>query len=55
MNKRSSDAAGSDAELEKIKEEILDQVKKELQRVKEEIIKAVTEELHKAQLRTEES
>ncbi|XP_041657308.1 vasodilator-stimulated phosphoprotein-like isoform X2 [Cheilinus undulatus] len=47
MPKKGSD--GVDNDMEKIKQEILDEVKRELQKVKDEIIKAITEELRSAQ------
>ncbi|XP_069021241.1 vasodilator-stimulated phosphoprotein-like isoform X1 [Embiotoca jacksoni] len=49
--KKSSDAAGSETDLERIKQEILEEVKKELHKVKEEIISALIQELQSSQPR----
>lgn len=47
-NSNSNDAAGVDeSDLEKMKQEILEEVRKELQKVKEEIIGAFVQELQK--------
>lgn len=42
-----SNDAGDDSDLEKMKQEILEEVRKELQKVKEEIIGAFIQELQK--------
>ncbi|XP_075958038.1 vasodilator-stimulated phosphoprotein-like [Anarhichas minor] len=52
--KTNSDGAGNNSEMERIKEEILEEVKKELQKVKEEIITALIQELHSAQPKGED-
>lgn len=43
--KKNSDGAGSDTDMERIKQEIIEEVRKDLQKVKEEIIAAVTQQL----------
>uniref|UniRef100_A0A665TMT6 Vasodilator stimulated phosphoprotein n=1 Tax=Echeneis naucrates TaxID=173247 RepID=A0A665TMT6_ECHNA len=53
--KKNSDGAGSDIDMEEIKQDILEEVKKELHKVKEEIISAVMKELHEAQVKGEKS
>ncbi|XP_034745881.1 vasodilator-stimulated phosphoprotein-like isoform X2 [Etheostoma cragini] len=52
--KKNSDGAGSGCDLERIKQEIIEEVKKELQKVKEEIITVVIQELQSAQLKGED-
>lgn len=53
--KKNSDVAGSDGvDMERIKQEILEEVKKELHKVKEEIITALIQQLQSAQLQGEE-
>ncbi|XP_044079381.1 vasodilator-stimulated phosphoprotein-like isoform X3 [Siniperca chuatsi] len=53
--KKDSDGAGSDIDMERIKQEILEEVKKELQKVKDEIITALIQELQSAQPKGEVS
>lgn len=54
--KKNSDGAGSDVvDMERIKQEILEEVKNELHKVKEEIIAALVQELQNAQLKCETS
>ncbi|XP_036974625.1 vasodilator-stimulated phosphoprotein-like isoform X1 [Acanthopagrus latus] len=53
--KKNSDGEGRESDMERIKQEILEEVKKELQKVKEEIIKALIEELQSAQPKSDES
>ncbi|XP_039633212.1 vasodilator-stimulated phosphoprotein-like isoform X2 [Perca fluviatilis] len=53
--KKNSDGAGSDSDMERIKQEIIEEVKKELQKVKEEIITVLIQELQSAQLKGEDS
>ncbi|XP_040007448.1 vasodilator-stimulated phosphoprotein-like isoform X3 [Xiphias gladius] len=53
--KKNSDGAGSDIDTEQMKQEILEEVKKELHKVKEEIITALIKELQSAQLKGEDS
>lgn len=52
--KKNSDAGG-DTDMERIKQEILEEVKKELHKVKEEIIAALVQQLQSAQLQGEDS
>nr|XP_020477399.1 vasodilator-stimulated phosphoprotein-like [Monopterus albus] len=52
--KKNSDCAGGDTDMERIKQEILEEVKNELHRVKEEIITALIQELQNAQLKSED-
>ncbi|XP_068577506.1 vasodilator-stimulated phosphoprotein-like isoform X2 [Cebidichthys violaceus] len=52
--KTNSDGAGNNSDMERIKQEILEEVKKELQKVKEEIITALIQELHSAQPKGED-
>ncbi|XP_035846836.1 vasodilator-stimulated phosphoprotein-like isoform X1 [Sander lucioperca] len=53
--KKNSDGGGSDSDMERIKQEIIEEVKKELQKVKEEIITVLIQELQSAQLKGEDS
>ncbi|KAM7374948.1 hypothetical protein PAMP_007573 [Pampus punctatissimus] len=54
--KKNSDDAGSDgADMERIKQDIIEEVKKELHKVKEEIIAVLNQELQSARLKCEES
>ncbi|XP_078121643.1 uncharacterized protein LOC144527476 [Sander vitreus] len=53
--KKNSDGAGSDSDMERIKQEIIEEVKKELQKVKEQIITVLIQELQSAQLKGEDS
>uniref|UniRef100_A0A1A8BJI4 Vasodilator-stimulated phosphoprotein n=1 Tax=Nothobranchius kadleci TaxID=1051664 RepID=A0A1A8BJI4_NOTKA len=48
--KKSSEGPEGDADLEQIKQEIIEEVKKELHKLKEEIISALIQELHKGTL-----
>ncbi|XP_038564993.1 vasodilator-stimulated phosphoprotein-like isoform X4 [Micropterus salmoides] len=52
--KKNSDGAGSDTDVEQLKQEILEEVKKELQKVKDEIITALIQELQRAQPKGDE-
>lgn len=53
--KKNSDVAGSDGvDMERIKQEILEEVKKELHKVKEEIITALVQQLQSAHVQGEE-
>ncbi|KAM7398684.1 hypothetical protein PAMA_006541 [Pampus argenteus] len=54
--KKNSDDAGSDGiDMERIKQEIIEEVKKELHKMKEEIIAVLNKELQSARLKCEES
>ncbi|XP_059206881.1 vasodilator-stimulated phosphoprotein-like isoform X2 [Centropristis striata] len=53
--KKTSDGAGNDFNMERIKQEILEEVKKDLQNMKEEIITALIQELQNAQPKCEDS
>ncbi|KAA8579917.1 hypothetical protein FQN60_005452 [Etheostoma spectabile] len=52
--KKNSDGAGSNCDMERIKQEIVEEMKKELQKVKEEIITVLIHELQSAQLKVED-
>nr|XP_046267489.1 vasodilator-stimulated phosphoprotein-like [Scatophagus argus] len=53
--KKNSEDAGSDTDMERIKQEILEEVTKELHKVKDEIIKALIQELRSEQPKGEDS
>lgn len=52
--KKNSDGTGNDSDMEKFKQEILEEIKKELYKVKEEIITALMQELQRSQLKDED-
>lgn len=52
--KKNSVGAGSDIDMEQIKQDIIEEVKKELQKVKDEIIAAMIQELQHAQPKGED-